>query len=117
MAFTLQALEHKLAWVADKVVTEAKAVAGVAQKLADQKPVADAVAALISPKAAEIERAGFTALGLVCKAALDTADAGASNGLNIPMDAAMLADFKAIASFIMAELSKRGVDPTAAPKQ
>lgn len=116
MAFTFATLEHKLAWVADKVVTEAKAVGAVAQKMMGQQGVADAVAALISPKAVEVERAGFTALGLVCKAALDVGDAAASNGLNIAMDAATLNDFKAIAKFILAELPKHGVDPTPAPK-
>jgi hypothetical protein len=46
----------------------------------------EAVTALVSPQAANIERAGFEVLGVVIKA-LDDANAGASaNGLNVTLD-------------------------------
>ena len=57
----------------------------------------ESVTSLISPRAANIERAGFAVLGVVINA-LDAAGAAAgANGLNVTLDAQLVADIKAIA--------------------
>ena len=66
--------------------------------------------ALVSPQAANIERAGSAVLGVVINA-LDAAGAAAgANGLNVTLDAQVVADIKAIASAV-----KGAVSATAAP--
>jgi hypothetical protein len=68
---------------------------------ADQSTI-EAVTALISPQAANIERAGFAVLGVVINA-LDAAGAVAgANGLNVSLDAQLVADIKAIAAAVKA---------------
>ena len=56
--------------------------------------------ALVSPQAANIERAGFAVLGVVINA-IDAAGAAAgANGLNVTLDAQLVADIKAIAAAV-----------------
>ena len=70
----------------------------------------EAVTSLVSPQAANIERAGFAVLGVVINA-LDAAGAAAgANGLNVTLDAQVVADIKAIASAV-----KGAVPVSAAP--
>ena len=62
----------------------------------------EAVTEPVSPQAANIERAGFAALGVVINA-LDAAGAAAgTNGLNVCLDAQLVADIKAIAVAVKA---------------
>ena len=60
----------------------------------------EAVTSLISPQAANIERVGFAVFGVVINA-LDAAGAAAgANGLNVTLDAQLVADVKAIAAVV-----------------
>jgi hypothetical protein len=74
-----------------------------------QASTIETVTGLVSPQAANIERAGFAVLGVVINA-IDAAGAAAgANGLNVSFDAQLVADIKAIASAV-----KGAVSPTAA---
>lgn len=53
--------------------------------------------ALVDPQEANIERAGFAVLGVVIKAIEDAGAAAGANGLNVTLDAQLVADIKAIA--------------------
>ena len=66
--------------------------------------------ALVSPQAANIERLGFAVLGLVIKAIDDAGTAAGANGLNVTLDAQLVADIKSIASAVT------GAVPAAAAK-
>ena len=70
----------------------------------------EAVTALVSPQAANIERAGFAVLGVVIKAIEDAGAAAGANGLNVTLDAQLVADIKAIAPAV------KGAVPVAAAK-
>ena len=56
--------------------------------------------ALVSPRAANIERVGFAVLGVVIKAIEDAGAAAGANGLNVILDAQLVADIKSIASAV-----------------
>jgi hypothetical protein len=65
----------------------------------------EAVTSLVSPQAANIERAGFAVLGVVINP-LDAAGAAAgANGLNVTLDAQLVADVKAIAAAVKGAVS------------
>jgi hypothetical protein len=63
---------------------------------------------LVSPQAANIERVGFAVLGVVIKAIDDAGSAAGANGLNVTLDAQLVADIKSIA------LTVKGAVPVAA---
>jgi hypothetical protein len=56
----------------------------------------EAVTALVSPQAANIERVGFAVLGVAIKAIDDAGTAGGAGGLNLSLDAQLVADIKSI---------------------
>ena len=62
------------------------------------------VPALVSPQAANIERAGFAVLGVVIKAIDDGGTAAGANGLNVSLDAQLIADVKASAAAVKGAL-------------
>ena len=66
--------------------------------------------ALVNPQAANIERVGFAVLGVVIKAIDDAGAAAGASGLNISLDAQLVADIKSIASTV------KGAVPVAAAK-
>jgi antitoxin component of RelBE/YafQ-DinJ toxin-antitoxin module len=69
----------------------------------------ETVTSLVSPQAANIERAGFAVLGVIINA-IDAAGAAAgANGLNVTLDAQLVADVKAIAAAV-----KRAMGPAVA---
>jgi len=55
------------------------------------------VTALVDPQEANIERAGFAVLRVVIKAIEDAEAVAGANGLNVTLDAQLVADIKAIA--------------------
>jgi len=80
---------------------------------ADQCTI-EAVTGLVSPQAANIERAGFAVLDVVINA-LDAAGAAAgANGLNVTLDAQLVADIKAIASAVKGAVAVSAVPATPA---
>jgi hypothetical protein len=66
----------------------------------------ESVTSLVSPQAANIERAGFAVFGVVINA-IDAAGAAAAgaNGLNVTLDAQLVADVKAIAAAVKGAMS------------
>jgi hypothetical protein len=80
------------------------------KKAQAEAPTIEAVTALVSPQAANIERVGFAVLGVVIKAIDDAGAAAGANGLNLNLDAQLVADIKSIAPAV------KGAAPVAAAK-
>ena len=74
------------------------------QKLEVEAPTIEAITALVSPQLANIERVGDAVLGVVIQAIEDAGTAAASGGLNVTLDAALVADIKAILPAIQSAL-------------
>ena len=97
-------MEHALATAASDTVKVAKFVeASVLPALKTAQAnssTIEAVTGLVSPQAANIERAGFAVLGVVINALDAARDAAGANGLNVTFDAQLVADIKAIAAAV-----------------
>ena len=65
-------------------------------------PAVEAVTALVCPQLANIERVGEAVLGVVIQAIEDAGTAVGAGGLNVSLDAALVADIKAILPAIKA---------------
>ena len=65
-------------------------------------PTVEAVTALVCPQLANIERVGEAVLGVVIQAIEDATSAATAGGLNVSLDAALVADIKAILPAIKA---------------
>ena len=108
MSTLISSVEHALATAASETVKVAKFVETSVLPLlkkaqADQSTI-EAVTTLVSPQAANIERARFAVLAVVINA-LDAAGAAANaNGLNLTLDAQLVADIKAIAAAVKSAL-------------
>ncbi len=74
------------------------------QELEVEAPTIEAITALVSPQLANIERMGDAVLGVVIQAIEDAGTAAASGGLNVTLDAALVADIKAILPAIQSAL-------------
>ena len=114
MSALISSIEHALATAASDTVKVAKFVETKvlpALKTAQaEAPTIEAVTALVSPQAADIERMGFAVLGVVIKAIDDAGTAAGANGLNVTLDAQLVADIKSIASTV------KGAAPITAAK-
>jgi hypothetical protein len=76
---------------------------------ADQSAI-EAITSLVSAQAANIERARFAVLGVVIKALDDANAVAGASGLNVTLDAQLVADIKAIAPAV------KGAVPVSAAK-
>ncbi len=105
MTFILTA-EHALASAAKEIVATARFVCHdvvpALKKLQADETFIESVTALVDPHAVGIERAAFAVLGLVVKALQDAGSVSAAGGVNITLDAQMIADLRAIAPAIKA---------------
>src|SRR5215813_9487972 len=114
MSALLNSIEHALASAASHLIKVAKfveqSVLAVLKKAQADAPTIEAVTTLVSPQAANIERVGFAVLGLVIKAIDDAGTAAGANGLNVTLDAQLVADIKSIAPVV------KGAVPAAATK-
>jgi hypothetical protein len=114
MSVLFSNIEHVLATAAQDVVKTAKfvevSVLPVLQKAQADQSTIESVTALVSPSAANIERAGFAVLGVVIKAIQDAGTAAAANGINVTLDAQLVSDIKAIVPAVQA-----AVPPAASP--
>jgi hypothetical protein len=104
MSALITSVEHALAVAAQDVVKTAKfvetSVLPVLKQAQANQSTIETVTSLVSPQAANIERAGFAVLGVVINA-IDAAGAAAgANGLNVTLDAQLVADVKAIAEAV-----------------
>jgi len=100
-------VEHALAIGAQSIVkigqwfvNEAKPAL---QAAGASETVIESASALVCPQAVSIERVGFALLGAVCKAIDHGAAAAAEGGLNITLDAALVADLKSLIPIIKAQ--------------
>jgi hypothetical protein len=104
MSALLSSIEHTLASAASDVVKVAKfveqKVLPALKQAQAEAPTIEAVTSLVSPQAANIERVGFAVLGLVIKAIDDAGTAAGANGLNVTLDAQLVADIKSISSAV-----------------
>jgi len=108
MSALITSIEHALAFVASDTVKVTKSVETsvlpVLRTVQAQASTIEAVTSLVSPQAANIERAGFAVLGVVTNT-IDAAGAAAgANGLNVTLDAQLVADIKAIAAAVKSAL-------------
>lgn len=110
MSVLLTEVEHAYAVAASDVVkaykfVEEKVVPVLKSVEADQSTI-EAVTGLVSPQAANIERVAFAVLGYAVQA-LEGADAAVEGkGLNVSLDAAFVADLKAIVPAVKAAVAK-----------
>ena len=108
MSALITNVEHALAVAASDTVKVAKfvetSVLPVLKKAQANQSTIESITSLVDPQAANIERAGFAVLGVVINA-LDAAGAAAgANGLNVSLDAQLVADIKAIAAAVKGAL-------------
>jgi hypothetical protein len=92
--------EHVFAKAAQDVVSAAKfvttSVLPILKKASADESTVEAISALVDPQAVNIERAAFAVLGTVIKVIEDAGAAGTAGGLSVSLDAALVADIKAI---------------------
>jgi hypothetical protein len=102
-------VDHAYAAAAKDVVAAANFVQGkvlpVLQKANTQAATIEAITGLVSPAAANVERAAFAVLGTIIKSIEAAGSAVASGGLNIQLDAALVADVKAIMPAVKGQAS------------
>jgi hypothetical protein len=113
MSALITSVEHALAVAAQDVVKTAKfvetSVLPVLKTAQANQSTIESITSLVSPQAANIERAGFAVLGVVINALDAAGAAGAANGLNVTLDAQLVADIKAIASAVKGALGVTAV--------
>jgi len=99
-------IEHVFAAAAQDIVKVAKYVQSevlpAAQKVEAAATTVEAITGLVNPAAVNIERMAFAGLGAIIKAIEDAGSAAAAGGVNVALDAAMVADFKNIIPAILA---------------
>ena len=79
------------------------------EKVQANASTVEAITALVSPQLANIERVGDAVLGVVIKAIEDAGSAAASGGVNVSLDAQIVADIKAIIPAVKASLTPASV--------
>jgi len=104
MSALITSVEHALATAASDTVKVAKfvetSVLPVLKSAQANSSTLEAVTGLVSPQAANIERAGFAVLGVIINAIDAAGVAAGANGLNVTLDAQLVADVKAIAAAV-----------------
>lgn len=96
MSFGFRNLGHFFATVAGDIVKGARAVGSVLSKVQGAEATIEGITSVIYPAAVEIERGAFAVLGLAAHAVSDAGDAAGANGINVTLDAALVADIKAL---------------------
>jgi hypothetical protein len=91
MSALINSVEHALAVAASDVVKTAKfvetSVLPVLKQAQANQSTIESITSLVSPSAANIERAGFAVLGVVINALDAAGTAAGANGLNVSLDA------------------------------
>ena len=109
MSNLITTVEHAFAVAAQDVVKEAKLIQSkilpVLQKVETEASTVESITSLISPQAANIERMGFAALGAIISAIESAGAAAAAGGVSVSLDAAFVADVKAIIPAVKAAAS------------
>ena len=107
--FSFKNVGHFFATVAGDIVKGAKAVATVMLQAQKAEPEIEALSSLFFPQAVELERGAFALLGMAAQAVSETGDAVAANGINITLDAQLVADIKALIGAIEKYAQSAGV--------
>ena len=93
-------LEHAYAVAIGDLKKAGKIIEGavlpILQAAHAEAPTIEAVTQLVSPQLANLERTGDALLGVVIKAVEDAGAAAGAGGLSVSLDAALVADIKAI---------------------
>ena len=96
----IKTVEHAYAVASQDIVKSAKfvenSVLPLLQQAQTNASTIEAITALVSPQAANVERTAFSVLGTIIKAIEDANTAASSGGVNITLDAALVADVKSI---------------------
>jgi len=107
--FGFKNVGHFFATVAGDIVKGAKAVAHVMLQAQKAEPEVEAITSLIFPQAVELERGAFALLGMAAQAVGEAGDAAAANGINIALDAQLVADIKGLIAAIEKYAQTAGV--------
>jgi hypothetical protein len=107
--FSFKNIGHFFATVASDIVKGAKAVAHGMQQAQKAEPEIEALTGLVFPQAVELERGAFALLGMAAQAVGETGDAVAANGVNITLDAQLVADIKGLIAAIEKYAQTAGV--------
>jgi hypothetical protein len=93
-------VDHAYAAAAKDVVSAANFVQSkvlpVLKNASTQAATIEAITSLVSPAAANVERAAFAVLGTIIKSIEAAGAAAVAGGLNVQLDAALIADVKSI---------------------
>ncbi len=117
MSFGFKNIGHFFATVAGDIVKGARAVASVMLKVGKAEPEVEAISSLLFPQAVALERGAFALLGLAAQAVQEAGDAASANGINIALDAQLVADIKALIQAIEQYAKSSGVNkPVTASK-
>jgi hypothetical protein len=114
--FSFKNIGHFFATVAGDIVKGAKAAASVMLKIEQAEPQIEAVSSLFFPQAVELERGAFALLGMAAQAVTEAGNVAGANGVNIALDAQLVADIKALIPAIEQYAQSVGVaKPAATP--
>lgn len=108
MSFGFKNIGHFFATVAGDIVKGARAVGSVMVKVGKAEPEVEAITSLFFPQAVALERGAFALLGMAAHVVSETGDAAAANGLNITLDAQLVADIKALIQRLSSTRSRWG---------
>ncbi|HMD71004.1 MAG TPA: hypothetical protein VKF41_06645 [Bryobacteraceae bacterium] len=102
--------DHAFAAAAKDIVAASRVIQSgvlpVLTKAATQASTIEAVTGLVCPAAANIERVAFALLGVIIKTLTDGTQAVVAGGLNVQLDAALVADVKAIIPAVKAQAAQ-----------
>jgi hypothetical protein len=117
MSFGFKDTGHFFATVAADIVKGARAVASVMIKAEKAEPESEALTALFFPQAVELERGAFALLGVAAQAVTDAGNAAEANGVNVTLDAQLVADIKVLIQAIEQYAQSAGIaKPVSAAK-
>lgn len=114
--FSFKNVGHFFATMASDIVKGARAVGTVITKVGSAESTVEGITALLFPQAVELERGAFALLGLAAQAVSAAGTAVGANGLNLTLDAQLVADIKALIPAIEEYAKSAGVQKPAAAK-
>jgi hypothetical protein len=107
--FGFSSIGHAFATVFHDISKGAKAVESALVKVAANEAVIEGITSVVYPPAVLIERAAFATLGKVAAAVHDAGPMADANGLNIQLDAALVADIRDLIATVKGNLAAVGV--------
>ena len=116
MSFGFKNIGHFFATVAGDIVKGARAVSTAMLKVQKAEPEIEALTSIVFPQAVEVERGAFALLGMAAQAVSEAGNAAAANGVNIVLDAQLVADIKGLIQAIETYAQTSGIPKPAATK-